>query len=88
MSLSFLISDDELRRMKLGDALLWAADADGYLTNIKKLERVAKARRYHPGWVRHCYEQHWREVVGRTKRYRGQQRKELIEQRKREDFCG
>jgi hypothetical protein len=71
------VTDRDLADMKMGDALLWAADADGYLTDIKKLERVAKARRYHPGWVRHVYEQHWEQVVGRTKSY------QTVERRKR-----
>jgi hypothetical protein len=75
----FMTIDDELPQMKLMDALRRAADASGYLTDIKKLERVAKARRYHPGWVRHAYGEHWREVIGRTKRYRAQQRKEWKE---------
>jgi hypothetical protein len=68
-------TDRELARMKLGDALQWAADDAGYLTDIKRLERVAKARGYHPGWVRHCYGQHWREVVERTKSYQTVQRR-------------
>jgi hypothetical protein len=45
-------------------------------------------RGYNPHWVRHCFGQHWREVVGRTKRFRAQQRKEWIERSKDEDFCG
>ena len=74
----FPIKDNEIAAMKLGDALYWAADDDGYLTNTRRLERVARVRGYNPHWVRHCFGQHWREVVGRTKRFRAQQREEEV----------
>jgi hypothetical protein len=65
--------DDELAHMRLGEALRWAADDDGYLRWQKRLIRVALARGYKPGWVHHVYGEHWREVWERCVRWRKEQ---------------
>jgi hypothetical protein len=68
------ISDDELAAMRLGDALRWASDRDGYLTSLELLERLARARGYAPGWAHHCYGEHWEGVWARCRRWQGERR--------------
>jgi hypothetical protein len=48
--------------MRLGEALRWAADIDGYLTNEQRLERLARARGYKQGWISYVFNQHWHTV--------------------------
>jgi hypothetical protein len=61
--------------MRLGDALRWAADADGYLTSLERLQRLARACGYRPGWAYHCHGEHWEEVWARCRRWQGERRK-------------
>jgi hypothetical protein len=60
-----MFSDDDLRRIALG----WAADKDGFLTDERRLHRVARARRYKSGWVPRVYGLHYHEVWKRAERW-------------------
>jgi hypothetical protein len=74
-----LTSDEELRRMQLGEALRWAADINGYLTSERRLERLALARGYKRGWVSYVYSRHWHEVWTQCVRWRKGQHEQQVE---------
>jgi hypothetical protein len=70
----YRVRDNDLAEMKLGEALRWAADDRGYLTDRERLIRLVEARGYKPGWVFQVYGEHWLEVHARCMRWRRQDR--------------
>jgi hypothetical protein len=69
-----MTTDEELARMKLGEALRWAADGAGFLRLQSRLERLARVRGYKSGWIAHVYGQHWHQVWERCLHYRTDRR--------------
>jgi superfamily II DNA or RNA helicase len=60
------VSDGDLAAMTLHDCLRWAADRDGTL-QPRRLQRIAEAKDYKPGWAYHnrgkTFEEAWASVL-------------------------
>jgi superfamily II DNA or RNA helicase len=70
------VTDIDLREMTYRDALKWAADQDGRLV-VERLERIARARDFRPGWVFYNRDRPLDEVLEAYAEYRRALREEL-----------
>jgi superfamily II DNA or RNA helicase len=72
------VTDNDLHDMTYRDALRWAADKDGGLITAR-LERIATARGYAPGWVYYKRDRRLEEVLKEYEEYKRALRKELTQ---------
>jgi superfamily II DNA or RNA helicase len=70
------VTDTDLREMTYRDLLKWAADQDGRLM-VERLERIARARDFKPGWIYYNRDRPLDEALEAYAEYRRALREEL-----------
>jgi superfamily II DNA or RNA helicase len=71
------VTDTDLREMTYRDVMRWAADRDGYFFP-DRLESIATARAYKPGWVHYNRDRPLEEILKEHDEYVRARRKEFV----------